>query len=50
MLEEILEAKNTEKSEGAGLNYKALNKKQRNKNSAYPLEDCGMVRKQQATS
>jgi hypothetical protein len=47
VLEEILEVKNKEKSEGAGFDYKALNKKQRNRNSAYALEDCGMVRKQQ---
>jgi len=47
VLEEILEVKNKEKSEGAGFDYKALNKKQRNRNSAYSLKDCGMVRKQQ---
>jgi hypothetical protein len=46
VLEEILEVKNKEKSEAAGFDYKALNKKQRNINSAYGLEDCGMVRKQ----
>jgi len=47
VLEEILEVKNIEKSEGVGFNYKALNKKQRNRYTAYALEDCGMVRKQQ---
>jgi len=50
VLQEILEVKNTEKPEGADFNYKALNKKQHNINSAYALEDCGMVRKQQATA
>jgi len=46
VLEEIIEVKNKEKSEGADFNYIALNKKQRNRNSAYALEDCGMVKKQ----
>jgi len=36
VLEEMLEVQ--EKAKGAGFNYKDLNKKQRNKNSAYPLE------------
>jgi len=46
VLEEILEVKNIKKFEGVGFNYKALNKKQCNRNSAYALKDCGMVRKQ----
>jgi len=47
VLEEMLEVQNKEKAKGVGFNYKALNKKQRNKNSTYALEDYGMVRKQQ---
>ena len=47
VLEEMLEFEHIKKSESAGFNYKSRNKKQRNRNSAYALEDCGMVTKQQ---
>jgi len=43
VLEDMLEVQNKEKSKGVGFDYKALNNKQHNKNSAYALEDCGMV-------
>jgi len=46
VLEEILEGQNSGKPKGIGFNYKPLNKKQRNKNFAYALEDYGMVKKQ----
>ena len=45
VLEEILEGK--EKPKSTGFDYNALNKKQQNRNFAYALEDCGMVRKHQ---
>lgn len=47
VLEEILEVKNKEKPKSTDFNYKALNMKQRNRNSACALKDCGIVRKQQ---
>jgi len=43
----MLEVQNKKKAKGVSFNYKALNKKQCNKNSSYALEDCGMVMKQQ---
>jgi len=47
VLEEILKGQRKENPKGTAFDYKTLNKKQRNKNSAYAPEDCGMVRKQQ---
>ena len=46
VLEEMLEVHNKKKAKGVGFNYKSLNKKQCNINSAYALEDYGLVRKQ----
>jgi len=46
VLEEILEGQNKGKPKGINFDYKPLNKKQRNINFAYALEDYGMVRKQ----
>jgi hypothetical protein len=46
VLQEILEVTNKEKPKSTGFNYKALNRKQRNRDSAYTLEDCGIVSKQ----
>jgi len=43
VMDEILK----EETKIGGFSYKALNRKQRNRNSAYALEDCGLVRKQQ---
>jgi len=47
LLEEMLEVQNKKKAKGVGFNYKALNKKQGNIHSAFALEDCGIMRKQQ---
>jgi len=47
VLDDMLEVKDTMKPKGTGLDYRAHNKKQRNINSAYPLQDCGMVRQPQ---
>jgi len=47
VLDDIFEIKNKEEPKSGGFNYKALNRKQQNRNSAYALEDCRIVRKQQ---
>jgi len=44
VMDDILEAKDTMKPKCTCFDYRALNKKQRNRNSAYASEDCGMVR------
>jgi hypothetical protein len=44
-VDDILKVKEEPKS--GGFSYKALNRKQRNRNSAFALEDYGIVRKQQ---
>ena len=46
VLEGILEGKNQGKPEAICFNYKVLNKKQRNKNSSYALEDFEIFSKQ----
>jgi len=46
VLEEILEGQNKGKPKAIGFSYKALNKKQQNKNFAYALEEYGIVNKQ----
>jgi uncharacterized coiled-coil protein SlyX len=43
VLDDILEAKDTVKPKDTSFDYKALNKKQRSRNSAYAPEDRGMV-------
>jgi len=47
VLDDIIEVKNKEEPKSGGFNYKALNIKQPNRNSAYAIEDCGIARKQQ---